>query len=556
MILKADRFNRKDFPRLPETTGLFCLFDAENKALFADAAKNIKHKINRRLEDFRESVSIKIWQTEENLPRELARLIRQKHPQFNLPVNEQTLYPHLKITREEFPRLLVTRRILNEADEYFGAFLPRTGVRIWLYVLSKLFRLRSCELDIRGGDLPAPCVMFREKRCLAPCVDRGLEEYAETVDLLRHFLLKNEAELEKILTTKIEGFAEKQEFEKAGRWRDLRNSIQNIFADPRMNLWLADTVDTYFLEKDSENIFVHIITTRGRRTLGFHTFVFANKFPDSFVLSQVLWQFYQFHAPKEIRVTRDFEGRKFFAESLSRQGKRNVKVSLVSENEYKTALRSLKRSKRDRELNRLSNLKTVEEIQTDLQEIFSLPDEPKRIEAFDVAHISNEDFVAACAVWESGKLRPEKSRFWLLDSKNELQAMAEAVRRRLNEDEETANLILLDGGRNQINAVKKIPESEDMKIIAAVKPNGRPAEISYFLTGKGGRIEFETRPAFEILRNLRDEAHALANEIHRQRREIRLLSKQEGRKTLLVPIRFDEPNGAAENFRLISNVKF
>lgn len=540
---------------MPETAGLFCLFDAETRALFAGAAGNLKKEIFEN-EFFEQASSIEIHETKENLSRELARLIRQKKPRFNLSIHEQTLYPHLKITNEKFPRLLVTRRILNETDEYFGAFLPRTGVRIWLYVLSKLFRLRSCELDICGGDLPAPCVMFREKRCPAPCVSRGLDEYAETVDLLRLFLAGKKKELEEILKAKIESAAENLEFEKAGRWRDLLNSIQNIFADPRMNLWLVDTVDTYFLEKDPENIFVHIISTRGRRTLGFHTFVFANKFSDSFILSQVLWQFYQFHAPKEIRLTRDFEGRKFFAESLNRQAKRNVKISLVSEDEYKTAARSFKRSKRDLELNRLSNLKTVEEIQTDLQEIFSLPRKPSRIEAFDVAHISNEDFVAACAVWENGKLRPEKSRFWLLDSTSEPHAMAEAVRRRLNEGEERADLILLDGGRNQINAVKKIPETENLKIIAAVKPNGQPSEISHFLTDKGARIGFETRPAFEILRNLRDEAHASANEIHRQRREIRLLSKPRRQETLVVPIRFDEPNGAAENFRLISNVKF
>lgn len=465
------------------------------------------------------------------------------------------LYPHLKITREKFPRLLVTRKILNEADEYFGAFLPRTGVRIWLYVLSRLFRLRSCELDIRGGDLEAPCIMFREKRCLAPCVNRGVDEYAENVDLLRLFLSGKKRELEEILKQKIETAAENLDFEKAAERRDLLNSIQKIFADPRMNLRLDDAVDTYFVERNSREVFVHLITTRARRTLGFQTFVFPSELSDSFVLSEILSQFYRFYAPKEIRVTRDFEGRKFFAESLSRLFRREVKVSLVSEEKYKTAFRSLKRSKRDLELRRLSNLITTDEILSDLQNIFSLPAKPRRIEAFDVAHISGEDFVGARAVWEDGKVRAGDARFWILDSANEPQAMAEAFRRS-NKDPEKADLILLDGGRNQLNAVAKILPDEKLKIIGAVKPAGKPNEISHFLTTTGMRIDFESNPALEILRNLRDEAHNLANEIHRQRREIRLLSTQEGRETLLVPIRFDEPNGAAEDFRLITNVKF
>lgn len=554
-------FRREDFSDLPETTGLFCLFDAKNKALIAGAAEKLKKEISRILESekrFSEQIAlVEICQTRENLPREFARLIRQKAPRFNFSINQQALYPHLKITREKFPRLLVTRKILSEQDEYFGAFLPRTGVRIWIYVLNKLFRLRSCELDIRGGDLPAPCAMFAEKRCLAPCVENlcDAEEYAETVDFLRLFLARNENGLEKTLKTKIEKLAENLEFEKASRWRDLLNSAQKIFADKKMNLWLDDAVDTYFLEKDAEKTFLHLVTTRARRTLGFQTFVFPNQEGFSDVLSQVLWQFYQLHAPKEIRVTRDFAGRKFFAQSLSRQAKRNVKVSIISEEEYKTAFLALKRSKLDSELKRLSNLKTIDEVQCELQEIFSLTEKPKRIEAFDVAHISNQDFVAACAVWEDGKVDAKQARFWLLDSANEPQAMAEAVRLRLLENEKRADFIVLDGGRGQLKAVLEILENKNLKIAAAVKPNQKHSEISHFLTNDGGRIDFETTTAFEVLRNLRDEAHLLANTIHRQRRETQLLSGKKREIPLLVPIRFDEPNGAAENFRPISTVK-
>jgi excinuclease ABC subunit C len=556
-----ENVRREDFSNLPETIGLFCLFDAKNNALFAGAAENLQKEISRISEGedkFSEQIySVEIRRTQENLPRELARLIRQKKPRFNLSIDEQTLYPHLKITNEKFPRLLVTRRILNETDEYFGAFLPRTGVRIWLYALSKLFRLRSCELDIRGGDLPEPCAMFAEKRCLAPCVENlcDFDEYAETVALLRLFLTRNESDLEKYLTAKIENLAENLEFEKASRRRDLLNSVKSIFADKKMNLWLDDAVDTYFLERTAKKTLAHIVTTRGRRTLGFQTFVFPADFSDSFVLSLILWQFYQFHAPKEIRVTRDFEGRRFFAQSLSRQAKRNVKVTKISEEEYKTAFLSLKRSKLDLELKRLSNLKTTDEIQTELQEIFSLREKPKRIEAFDVAHISNQDFVAACAVWEDGKIRADEARFWLLDSTNEPQAMAEAVKLRLMENAEKPDFILLDGGRSQMKAVREILENEFFQIFAAVKPSQRHSEISHFLTTSGERIDFKAKTAFEVLRALRDEAHATANSVHRQRRETQLLSGKKREMPLLVPIRFDEPYGAAENFRPISSVR-
>ena len=568
MPSKADNFNRKDFSQIPTSAGLFCFYDKKQNALFVGAAESLKHEVNRISEgkdksfnEFSKQIdSIKAWQTQENLPREFARLVREKKPPFNLSIYEQTLYPHLKITSDKFPRLLVTRRILNNRDEYFGAFLPATGVRIWLYVLNKIFRLRSCELDIRGGDFVEPCQMFREKRCLAPCVEdlSDAEEYAETVNLLRLFLSKNEGELEKVLLAKIENLSENLKFEKATRQRDLLNAVKNIFANRKMNLWLDDAIDTFYSEKDSEKTLVHLVTTRGRRNLGFQTFVFSNGVSESFALSQVLWQFYQFHAPKEIRVARDFSDRKFFAESLSRQAKRKIKVSIVAGKTTQTAFFALKRSKLDLELKRLSNLQTTEEIQNELQEIFSLAEKPKRIEAFDVAHISNENFVAACAVWQNGKLHPDESRFWLLDSENEPQAMAEAVAQRLNETKEKPDLILLDGGRGQMKAVREILKSKKIKIIGAVKPAGKHQEISHFLTdGAGGGIEFQKKSSFEVLRNLRDEAHALANMIHRQRREFSALSENlsNDKMPLLVPIRFDEAGGAAENFRPISTVQ-
>ncbi len=96
-----------------------------------------------------------------------------------------TLYPHLKITEEKFPRLLVTRVITDEKGEYFGAFLPETGVRIWLGMLNKIFRLRSCEIKI-DGNFPQPCQMFYAKRCVAPCVAEicTKDEYAEYVEAL------------------------------------------------------------------------------------------------------------------------------------------------------------------------------------------------------------------------------------------------------------------------------------------------------------------------------------------------------------------------------------
>src|SRR5687767_13045321 len=126
----------------------------------------------------------------------------------NVSLAEQRLYPHLKITDEEFPRLLVTRKIENDNAEYFGAFLPETGVRFLLDFLNRIFRLRTCAIKIDGA-FDVPCPQFYSKRCVAPCVENLCDktEYAETVALLRLFLQRRRAKLKEFFLAKIEKHA-------------------------------------------------------------------------------------------------------------------------------------------------------------------------------------------------------------------------------------------------------------------------------------------------------------------------------------------------------------
>src|SRR5215204_1657546 len=123
----------------------------------------------------------------------------------NLSLSNQRLYPYLKITSEKFPRLLVTRRIEDDGAEYFGAFLPETGVRFFINFLNKLFKLRTCSIEI-DGSFNVPCPQFYTKRCLAPCVKNLCDEkkYLESVEFLRLFLERRKDILNEKILEKIE----------------------------------------------------------------------------------------------------------------------------------------------------------------------------------------------------------------------------------------------------------------------------------------------------------------------------------------------------------------
>ena len=440
----------------------------------------------------------------------------------------ENLYPHLKITKEKFPRLLVTRRITNEKDEYFGAFLPETGVRIWLGLLNKIFRLRSCEIKI-DGDFPQPCQMFYAKRCVAPCVAEicAESEYVEYVEALRLFLSGRETELVEFLESKIGELAESLKFEKAAKWRDVLVNSQKFFTDKKLRLWLDDAVDSYEIEETGENYIVYLVTTRGRKFLGGKEFVFPKQnLTAEIVMGEIIKQFYKFHAPKEIRLTRDFPARKSLQKFLSEKFAHTVKISIVKDGLNITTKRKIKQTKFESEFEKINEPKTVEEIKSELQKIFNLRKKPAKIECFDVAHISGQDFVAARVLWKNGVIAPEDFRFYTVDERSELGAMANAVAERF-EQKPFPDLLLIDGGISQLRAVKTVLENLNIKnvaVISAVKPPGKHNEISHFLTSGERKIEFETgNQTYETLRRLRDEAHNIANRAHRGQRDNRHL---------------------------------
>ena len=444
----------------------------------------------------------------------------------NFSLAEQRLYPHLKITNEEFPRLLVTRKIEPDEAEYFGAFLPETGVRFFLDFINKVFRLRTCTIDV-DGNFRVPCPQFYAKRCLAPCVENlcDKKEYLETVGLLRLFLKRKKPVLKEKILQKIENLSAELDFETASEWRDKLETMENFWKKNEWILWLDDAKDNWEIERKNAEIFLYLVTIRGRKTLGKRVFVFENKgLSDAEVLEQILPEFYKFHAPSEIRVFTDFPVRKIFSEKLSERENRDVKIVVASEGNRKiTAERAIRRNKYEFDLKNIKPPVSTKELQKEIKQIFKLGKMPKHIEAFDAAHISGTNSVGANVVWMDGKFFADEYEFWLSEETSEIKTLENSVAARYKNRKNLPDLILIDGGSSQLNAVLKALEkyqNRKVKIISAVKPPGKHGEISHFLTETGEKILFESgSAAFHFLQNLRDEAHNTANSVHRTRRD-------------------------------------
>lgn len=366
-------------------------------------------------------------------------------------INNLKLYPHFKLTNERFPRLLVTRKILNDGSEYFGPVLPKTGARLLLGSVNKLFKLRSCEIDIEKG-LPIPCAMFYSKRCLAPCVENICDEteYLEAVELVRLFLRDERKILKAALTKKIEADSEKFDFEQAAKWRDVLLEIENVWEGKRSQYWLEKAIDTWEIIEDGPAIIFNLVTQRGRRILGNRSFLFERG-PDETIgeiVGKLFLNFYKVHVPKEIRVFRNFENRKAIGEELSKRFARNVQI-FIQNDLTPTTRKGLMQNRFDSVIRRSSRQENTNNIKKYIKKVFTLKRIPNRIEAFDVAHISGKNVVTAKIVWEKGSFLNSENEIWQFENLSEPQAITEAIYRRFADAEADnfPDLVLIDGGK-------------------------------------------------------------------------------------------------------------
>jgi excinuclease ABC subunit C len=463
-------------------------------------------------------------------------------------------YPHLKITSEAFPRVLATRAIEEDGDEYFGAFLTRTAVRILIDYLNRRFRLRSCDIEI-DGSFPMPCTQYYRRRCLAPCVAKLCSEqkYAERVELVRLFLANDRKRFRSQVKRLIAANSDELNFEEAAVYRDILESAERHWKQPRWHLWLDDAIDTYEIQETPAGFTVYLVTTRGRNVLGRKVFDVTREeapTPDEALL-QIIGNFYVTHLPKEIRSPVDFYGRQELIDDLSHRLGRPAVIS-VGRGRGINAARALVLGHDEHEIDRARPRATPERISARLAHTFGLQKPPQRVEAFDVAHISGTGFVAASSVWEKGRYLSADYQFILSQKTSELDALADAVIKTLNaSNRRRPDLIILDGGKNQLNKVANAFDTatEAVPVIAAVKPRAKHSSIAAFLSFDGKPVPFDVdSPAHAMLQLLRDEAHDLANRVHRDYREMMPFYEKAGfEKPLVVPLRFHAENGGADD---------
>jgi excinuclease ABC subunit C len=548
---------------LPETPGVYLFKDAAGTVLYVGKARSLRSRVRSY---FLESswVNAKTG----SLAREIAdvetilvgnerealalehNLIKQYRPKFNVVLRDDKTYPYIKFTAsEKYPRVYFTRRIKKDGSLYFGPYFPAGLARRILHFVHKRFLVPSCTVDLTRSH-PRPCLQYYIKRCLGPCVT-GLttdERYAEAARDVRLFLEGRRHDLMKSLESRMMAAAEKEQFEQAAAYRDLLRTLEDIEERQRIASAQGDDTDVLAYYAEAPLVAANLFHLRGGRVVDRREFYWEDLEdfdPQEFVPS-LLKQLYleADYLPRAIHVPIDFEDRGLLEETLAERAGHKVEIFTPQRGSKRSFLDLVESNAKHSFEQRFRVLKpSSKAIGEALQNALNLPEEPHRIESFDVSHIQGTDTVASMVVWENGRMKKSDYRKFIIRgedsnhpwaitqspvaalsiSKNDdFGSMREAVARRYRrlqeEKKPLPSLILIDGGIGQLHAAAQALDSLQI-INQPLASIAKKEEILYVFGQEDDPIVLEHHsPVLHLIQQIRDETHRFAVTFHRQRR--------------------------------------
>src|SRR6478672_1529825 len=541
--------------QLPTSPGIYLHKNAAGKIIYVGKAKNLRNRVRQYFQSSRnmdpktrrivkliaDFEFIVVDSEVEALVLE-SNLIKKHKPRFNVFLKDDKQYPHLKVTSEPYPKVVITRKVVKDGSYYYGPFLPATLARKTVDLVNRAFQLRTCEIEI-DGKLPRPCLEYHLKRCLGPCV-KGLctmEEYQEAARDVKTLLEGKNKELARDLEQRMWKFSEEGKFELAAKYRDLRQTVLALSEQQKMATTAERDVDIFGYYRERQRLALQLFTMREGRVVGRREFFWEDLpedggFNPSEFLGEVLAQYYSTdYVPLEIHVPIDFDERVLLERALTERRGRKVRILDPKRGKNRHLITLVEANAKIAFEQRFRVLKPdSQKVLEELQELLECPYFPERIESFDISNISGSENVAGIVVFENGKpARSQYRRFIIrsVECSNDFASMNEAVFRRykraLDEEKPLPQVIFIDGGKGQISAAAAAMQALELTaitLVGLVKPPKRHNEISHLLIY--GR-EDEPMPfdrnslAFRLILQIREETHKTAVEFHRKRREKR-----------------------------------
>ena len=549
---KEERNKREEYIKgivsnLPDSPGCYQYLNENGVIIYVGKAKNLKRRVSSYFNKEQQTLKTKLLVSKIADIRYVVvnseadalllenNLIKQHKPRYNVLLKDDKTYPSICITKEYFPKIFKTRKIIKERGRYFGPYTNSGALNALLELTKELFPLRTCNLNItpegvRHGKYNS-CLEYQIKNCCAPCIGKiSKDDYCKYIDEVVSILKGDIKILQEKLLSEMKEKASVLDFEAAAEIKKRYQLIENFRTRSEVVSATMNNIDVFNIESDEKSAFINFLhITNGCINQAF-TIEYQKRLDekDEELISMGIVELRErFNSnAKEIIVPfpieLPFEG---VTITIPQKGEkaRLLALSRLNVKQYKAD-----RMKQEDMLNpEQKNTRLMKEI----QEIFNLDKLPMKIECFDNSNIQGSDAVAACVVFR--KLKPSKKEYRKFNIRSvvgpdDYASMREVVGRRyrrcIEEGEELPDLIIADGGKGQMEAIRSVVEDElGLKIkIAGLVKDGRHRTTELVVGENGETVGLKQNTTlFRVMTQIQDEVHRFAITFHRDKRSKR-----------------------------------
>ena len=548
--LNANEYLRGIVLNLPEKPGIYQYLNSEGTIIYVGKAKNLKKRVysyfNKNHEPGKTRVLVSkivdiryiVVNSEEDALLLENNLIKKYKPRYNVLLKDDKTYPSICVQNEYFPRVYKTRKIIRNGSSYYGPYSHLPSMYALLDLIKHLYPIRTCSLNLSPENIKAGkynvCLEFHIKNCAGPCIElQTHDEYMRNIAEIKEILKGNTSEISKAIFQKMNELATELKFEEAQILKRKYDLIENYRSKSEVVSSTLHNVDVFSIEEDGERAafinYLHI--TNGAINQAF-TFEYKKRLGETkeelLELGIVeMRERYKSLSPEIIipfKIDMNLNNVLF---TIPQRGdkKKLLDLSILNVKQYK-----VDRMKQAEKLNpEQRSLKLMKEIQL----LLKLDRPPLHIECFDNSNIQGSDAVAACVVFKRIKPSKKEYRKYIIktvEGADDYASMKEVVKRRYErlreENASLPDLIITDGGKGQMEAVRKALEEINMRIPIAGLAKDKKHRTSEFLYGFPAQTIGlkQGTPLFKLFEQIQDEVHRFAITFHRQKRSKRQLA--------------------------------
>ena len=546
--LKTSEYLKGIVLNLPETPGIYQYINKEGAIIYVGKAKNLKRRVssyfNREHEPGKTRVLVSkiadiryiVVNTEEDALLLENNLIKKYKPRYNVLLKDDKTYPSICVQNEYFPRVFKTRKIIRNGSTYYGPYSHIPSMNAVLDLIKKLYPLRTCSLNLSPDSIRAGrfkvCLEYHIKNCAGPCIGmQSQEEYQKNINEIKEILKGNLHDVEQMLLKKMQDLAAELKFEEAQKIKEKYMLLENYRAKSEVVNTIIHNIDVFSIEEEEDGKaayinYLHITNGAINQAFTFEYKKRLNETKEELLALGIAEMRARYKSlAREIIVPFQLDIElKDVTFTIPQRGdkKKLLELSILNVKQYK-----VDRLKQAEKLNpEQRSIRLLKEI----QQLLHLDNLPLRIECFDNSNIQGSDAVAGCVVFIKGKPSKKDYRKYnikTVEGPDDYASMKEVIRRRYQRaiEENTAlpDLLITDGGKGQMNAVKEVLNDLNISIpIAGLAKDGkhRTSELLYGFPPQTIGIKQNT-PLFQLLSQIQDEVHRFAITFHRDKRSKR-----------------------------------